>query len=172
MNTQKTLEQLQQLKLTGMYQRYKSILEMPAHQQPQDMHALMALVTIAEKEHRSHQQTNRYLRRSKLRYNAVPEEIKCTPERNLSKDTLALLADGTYIKKGRNILITGPTGCGKSFLACALGRQACEQGYSSNVINLRLCRLIIHMISSFGLSMSHSFSAWTYGEGTFGNILQ
>lgn len=131
MNTQSSLEQLQQLKMHGMHNRYKAILEMPVHQQPQDMHALVALLIMAEKEHRNQQRSNRYLRRSKLRYDAVPEEIKCTPERNLSKDTMALLADGAYIRKGKNILITGATGCGKSYLACALGRQACEQGYSS-----------------------------------------
>ena len=57
------------------------------------------------------------------------EDVYCSNERNLTKDTLMQLMDCSFIGRAENILIDGKTGCGKSFLACALGRQACFMGY-------------------------------------------
>lgn len=130
MNTQSTLEQLQQLKLQGMVKCYQAILEQPVHQQPEP-HLLIAMMADAESQHRQRQRTELYLRLSKLRYNAQTEQLHCSPERGLTKEQLLLLCNGSFIQKGENILITGATGCGKSYLACALGRRACMQGYRS-----------------------------------------
>ena len=124
MNQQSTLEQLQELKLIGMAKRYEAIIKQPVHQQPEP-HTVVALLTEAETGYRVHQRTQLYLRLSKLRYNASPEQINCTPGRGISKETLATLSDGTFIEKSENLLITGSTGCGKSYLACAMGRNAC-----------------------------------------------
>ena len=66
---------------------------------------------------------------SKLRYNATPEQINCTPGRGITKEILVTLSDGTFIEKSENLLITGSTGCGKSYFACAMGRNACLLGY-------------------------------------------
>ncbi len=77
-----------------------------------------------------------FLRLSKLRYAATLPDIKCSPQRNLTKEQLAQFADAAYIERGENILITGATGCGKSFLACALGHQACVLGYRTLYFNL------------------------------------
>lgn len=128
MNQQSTLEQLQELKLTGMAKRYESIIKQPVHQQPEP-HSIIGLLTEAEAGYRVHQRTGLYLRLSKLRYNASPEQINCTPGRGISKETLATLSDGTFIEKSENLLITGSTGCGKSYLACAMGRNACLLGH-------------------------------------------
>jgi DNA replication protein DnaC len=73
--------------------------------------------------------TELYLRLSKLRYQALPEQVNCSPERGLLSEQLIQLCDGLFIQKGDNVLITGATGCGKRFLACALGRKACMLGY-------------------------------------------
>ncbi len=73
--------------------------------------------------------TELYLRLSKLRYNAVPEQINCSSSRGITKEQLAAFCDGTFIDKTENIHITGATGCGKSYLACAIGKQACMLGY-------------------------------------------
>jgi len=140
MNTQATLEMLQQLKLYGMAHRYKTILDLAVHQQPESMHQLIALLTDAEADHRNQNRSLRNLRRSKLRYDATIEEVICTPERNLTKETIIRLSDCSFVKKGQNILIVGPTGCGKSFLACALARLACHQGYQ--VLYLRMNKFI------------------------------
>lgn len=128
MNTQSTLEQLQQLKLHGMANCYRAVLDHPVHQQPEP-HLLVGMMAEAEAQHRQHQRTELYLRLSKLRYSAQTEHVHCSPERGLGKEQLLLLSDGAFIQRGENVLITGATGCGKSYLACALGRRACVLGY-------------------------------------------
>jgi DNA replication protein DnaC len=139
MNTQITLDQLQRLKLKGMGQAYQALISMPLHDQL-SLHQAVARLTEAELQYRSHQKTQMYLRLSKLRYNAVIEQIHCSPQRNLTSETLAMLAECSFIDRAENILITGATGCGKSYLACALGRQACSLGYK--VLYLGMARLL------------------------------
>jgi len=129
-NTEQTLEHLQQLKLTGMAQTYGTILTMPLHDLP-TLHELMARLVEAELHSRTHQRTQMYLKLSNLRYDAVLEQIQCSPERNLTRDQILSLADCSFIQRAENILITGSTGCGKSYLACAFGRQACTLGYKT-----------------------------------------
>jgi len=128
MNTESTLDLLRQLKLNGMARHYQAILEQPLHQQPEG-HALVAMIAEAESNYRTHQRTELYLRMSKLRYHALPEQVHCNTLRGITKEQLLLLTDGTFIQRSENVLITGATGCGKSFLACALGRKACMLGY-------------------------------------------
>jgi DNA replication protein DnaC len=130
MNTQFTLEQLQALKLDGMAKRYQSALALPVHQQ-EEAHSLIALLCQAETEHRNHYRTQRLLKNSRLRYNAVLEEVICSPERGLTKETILRLADGMFIEKSENVLVHGVTGTGKSYLSCALGRSACLLGYKT-----------------------------------------
>jgi DNA replication protein DnaC len=128
MDTNQTLTQLKQLKLQGMANRYEGILDMASHQQPQ-AHALIAMLADAEASERTRQRTQLYLRLAKLRYSTHLEQVICTPGRGITSEQLMLLADGSYIDQAENILITGATGCGKSYLACALGRHACIKGY-------------------------------------------
>jgi len=128
MNTQQTVEQLKQLKLKGMTQAYQSLASLPVHEQF-TLHQGIAHLTQAELLHRSHQKTQMYLNLSKLRYDAVLENIQCSETRNFTKDQLLYFIDGSFIERAENVLITGATGCGKSYLACALGRQACTLGY-------------------------------------------
>jgi len=128
MNQQSTLDQLMELQLTGMAKRYEAVIQQPVHQQPEP-HTLIGLLVEAEAGHRIYQRTQLYLRLSKLRYNATPEQINCTPGRGITKEMLVTLSDGTFIERSENLLITGATGCGKSYLACALGRNACLLGH-------------------------------------------
>jgi len=128
MNQQSTLEQLQELKLSGMAKRYDAILQQPIHQQPEP-HALIALLTEAEAGYRVYQRTELYLRLAKLRYQATVEQINCTPGRGITKEMLVTLSDGTFIEKSENLLICGATGSGKSYFACAIGRNACLLGH-------------------------------------------
>ena len=130
MNTQNTLELLQQLKLSGMAQSYQGMLSLPVHQQL-SLHEGLAQLAESETEFREDRRTNMYLKLSKLRYNALPEQIHCSSERNFTKEQLSLLADGSFIDHAKNVIITGATGCGKSYLACALGRQAIIMGYKT-----------------------------------------
>jgi DNA replication protein DnaC len=115
MNTSQTLQQMKDLRLTGMHHAYGSQLELPMDQQLQG-HELIAHLMDAEGLARAN--------------------IECNPQRNLTRQTLALLSEGRYLEAGENILITGATGCGKSFLACALGHQACLMGYKTTYMNM------------------------------------
>lgn len=128
MNKNATLEQLHALRLAGMAKRYESVLALPSHQQ-EDAHSLIAMLCQAEIEYKNHYRTERLLKNSKLRYHALLEEVICKPERGLTREMLLSLSDGMFITKGENVLITGVTGTGKSYLACALGRSACLKGY-------------------------------------------
>lgn len=135
MNTQQTVEQLKSLKLTGMAKRYEAVLSLPVHEL-QDTHELVAMITQAEVEYRDQSRTLKLLKGSKLRYHALPEDILCNPERGITREQVFRLSDGMFIQKGENVLITGATGCGKSFLACALGRSACLLGYRTQYFSM------------------------------------
>lgn len=139
MNTTETLQQMQQLRLQGMYRAYHSQLELPMDQQLES-HDLIAQLVQSEQLNRAQEKTAMYLKLAKLRFPATIEQIECSSYRNLSKQQLATLAEGRYLDNGENLLITGSTGCGKSYLACALGHQACLQGYKT--IYLGMNRLI------------------------------
>lgn len=89
----------------------------------------MARLAEAEQQYRNRKRTEMYLKTSKLRYNAVMEDVICSEERNLNKEMLLKHMDCTFIDRAENLLIDGKTGCGKSFLACAVGRQACFMGH-------------------------------------------
>jgi len=130
-----SLQSMKRVKLDGMASAYEAILCMPVNQQP-SAHQMIATLIDAESQHRTHRRTELYLRLSKLRYQATLPDIQCSESRNLYPEQLAQLADGAYISRGENILITAATGCGKSFLACALGHQACVLGYRTLYFNL------------------------------------
>lgn len=130
MNTKHTLDQMMELKLFGMAKSYEVQLNQPAHHQP-DGHTLIAMLTEAEAHNRVHQRTNLYLRLAKLRYLIQPEQIHCSAERNLTREQLRFLSEVAFIENAENVLITGATGCGKSYLACALGNRACTLGHKT-----------------------------------------
>lgn len=135
MNTNQNLQQLSELKLQGMKKSYQALLDLSLDQQPEG-HEMLSLMIQAETQHRQLQRTDLLLRAGKLRYRATLDQITCSPLRNLTKDKIAFLADCSFIQNGQNILITGATGCGKSYLACALGNQACLMGYRTIYLNM------------------------------------
>jgi DNA replication protein DnaC len=135
MNTHATLEQMKELRLSGMAQTYQQQLELPVHQQL-DAHELIAQLLQSEQLNRQQEKTTYYLKLAKLRINAIPEQISCSAARNFTKQQLATLLEGQYLQQGENILITGSTGCGKSYLACALGYQCCLLGMKTTYLSM------------------------------------
>jgi DNA replication protein DnaC len=127
MNTEQTLHQMRSLKLTGMASAYQTLLSLPYDQHPPTDQLLAELVD-AEMLQRQHQKTVASIRAAKFRYQAIIEEIQYLPERNLDKNLMLRLADTAFIKRAENVFITGATGCGKSYIASALGLQACQMG--------------------------------------------
>ena len=111
-----------------MSRAYQAALSMPVQDQP-SLSMFMARLAEAEIQDRTHKKTQLFLLQSKLRYNAVLEQVHCNDNRNLSKEKLMTISDCSFVERAENLLITGATGCGKSYLACAIGRQACTLGY-------------------------------------------
>ncbi len=136
MNTETTIYQLEdQLRLKGMAMRMRAILEMPINTRP-TLELALAEMIESELLHRKDSKTEKLLKASKLRYKTPLEEITCSPERNLSKEVVLNLASCDFILQGRHILITGKAGCGKTWLSCAIGRQACLLGYKVIFYNM------------------------------------
>lgn len=130
-----TLQTMRQLKLHGMADSYEAACQLPINKLP-DIHQLVANMADAEQLHRSNKKMSMYLRLSKVRYPATIQDIICNDKRNLSKTQLHTLADSSYIDRAENILISGATGCGKSYIACAMVHQACVLGYRALYFNL------------------------------------
>jgi DNA replication protein DnaC len=130
MNRQLTLDRLHELRLTGMERIYRSMTGMQPNEQP-TVDELVARLAEAEYLDRTQRRMQVLTRQSKLRYDATLEQVYCSKERNFTRDQQQALADGSFILKATNILITGATGSGKSFLACAIGRLSCSLGYKT-----------------------------------------
>jgi DNA replication protein DnaC len=127
MNQQATLDRLNALKLPGMATLWQTLLQLPAHQWPAT-DQLVAQLLEAEWEYRQHRRTQTAIREARFRYEASLEEIIYTPQRQLDKNLVLRLADLSFVLRGENLLMTGATGCGKSYLATAFGYQACLKG--------------------------------------------
>jgi len=124
----KIQEQMSQLRLAGMKNRYNSLVE-TRHLQSLNINEGLELLLQAEVENRNIRRTERLTHNAKFRYKASLSEINYLESRNLDKNLIASLSDCTFINKGQSIIITGATGCGKSFLASAIGQQACLLGF-------------------------------------------
>ena len=135
MNTQETIIQLKELKLNGMAASLEAIMTLPVQNRP-TLELAIARMVEAEQLDRRDRKTEMYLKTSRLRYTALLEDIICGADRNFTKEDLAALSDCSFIRRHENLLIQGKCGCGKSFLACALGRQACILGYRTVYLNM------------------------------------
>ena len=139
MLTHPTLEKLQALRLTGMLNALTEQMHMP------DMGDLsfeerLGLVVDREMTERSDRRLTTRLRQAKFRLSAELEDIDYRHPRGLDTSLMLSLTSCQWVQQRRNILITGPTGVGKTWLACALGQKACREGYT--VLYLRLPRLL------------------------------
>lgn len=122
------LEKMKMLKLWGMYRSFQTDL----HQFNEDSltpDELIGQLLQSEWDDRQNRKLLRLITSARFRYNALIEEIVYNDERNLDKNQILRLADCDYIKQSQNLLVTGKTGVGKSYLACAIGHQACLKGY-------------------------------------------
>jgi DNA replication protein DnaC len=135
MNNDANLQQLNELRLWGMASSYDALLQLPVHELPTG-HQMLAQLLQAESLHRKQQRNLLLVRNARFRYLAAIEELNFASKRNLIKDQILALTDCGYIDRSENILITGSTGCGKRFLASALGYQACLMGYRVRYFNM------------------------------------
>jgi len=128
MLTHPTLDKLQSLKLTGMYEALIEQMTMPDTDALAFEERLALLVARAATQ------------RAKLRLSACIEDIDYRHPRGLDQSLMTKLASCQWVYERHNVLITGPTGIGKTWLACALGHKACRDGLSA--LYLRLPRFL------------------------------
>lgn len=127
MNTN-TLDKLRKLKFFGMFHAFKSSLETGKTNDYTADELLAHLVDI-EWEYRQNRRIDRQLLYARFRYKASVEEIHYHADRSIDRNQVMRLADCTFIDRNENLLITGSTGIGKSYVASAIGHQACILGY-------------------------------------------
>lgn len=124
-----TLEQLHSLRLTGMAEALTRQRQQP-EVQALEFEQRLGLLVDHECLHRDNRRLSRLLKAAKLRTSACVEDIDYRHPRGIERAYLATLTQGLWIEQHHNLCITGPTGTGKTWLACALGNQACRQGHS------------------------------------------
>src|SRR6056297_1471004 len=128
--------QLTDLRLHGMNRAWTALLETRKHHELSLSQGLELLLQN-EQQDRKNKRFDRLKKNAGFRYQASVEEVYTESERGVSKELMASLATGGYIRNGESVLITGASGCGKSFIASALGHQACMQGYKVAYFNLQ-----------------------------------
>jgi DNA replication protein DnaC len=128
--------QLMTLKLNGMLQCYKALKESRKLTEL-SLTDGMELLLDAESLSRDGRRFARLRQHASFRYTASIEEVRVGDARGLNQSLITELATCDYIRKGESVLITGATGCGKSFLASALGHQACAMGFKVAYFNMQ-----------------------------------
>ena len=128
--------QLSRLRLHGMSRTWQALLE-TRRQHELSLSEGLELLLQAEEQERTNNRFERLRKNARFRYQASIEELKLDASRGVDKALISTLATGEYLAKGESVLITGATGCGKSFLASALGHQACAQGYKVAYYNVQ-----------------------------------
>jgi DNA replication protein DnaC len=151
-----TLGKLNQLKLYGM-------AEALTEQSQSTMYTglsfeeRMGILVDREMILRDNRRLTNLLRGARLRYSsACPEEIDFRTPRGLSKDVILSLMQNGWLKGKQNVIITGPTGSGKTFIACALANSACRSGHSAHYIRLPRLLQELHIAR---------------GDGSYGKLL-
>jgi DNA replication protein DnaC len=130
-----TLDRLRDMRLTGMVRAYEEQLSM-ADVEALSFEERLGLLVDREATYRSNQAIKGRLQRAKLRLAATVEDIDFRLPRGLDKAQFLSLADCTYLRNHENVLITGLTGTGKSYLECALADRACREGFSSRYLRV------------------------------------
>jgi len=153
---EQTLEKLDGMRLHGMAKALRQWLEQPKEKDlaPAD---LVGLLADAEWLYRDNRKLDIRLRNAKLKQPACVEDIDYGHARGLSKAVVLDLATSRWAQAHQNIILTGPTGVGKSYLACALGQKACRDGFT--VVYRRATRLFDEL-------------AQARGDGTYPHLLR
>ncbi len=130
-----TLEKMKSMKFYGMASAFSSCLE-DGRMSMMTADEMTAFLVTSEYDDRHNRRIERYIRNARFRYNASIEKLYFGPDRDLDKNQLMRYGECDFIAKAENILITGRTGIGKSYIASALGNQACLMGYKVFYMNI------------------------------------
>jgi len=140
MTTEETFRKLSELRLYGFARALEEQLAQPQSYSALGLEERIGLLVDREWTEREARRLTRRLQLAKLRdRQACVEDIDFRHPRGLDRALLQRLATGDWIAKAQNVLVIGPTGCGKTYVACALGHKACRDGYA--VLYRRVPRL-------------------------------
>jgi DNA replication protein DnaC len=142
MLNEQTFDKLYRLKLIGMAEGFKEQLQQPT------LHDLsfeerFGLLVDRQWTFKEDCRLQRLLKEAKLKINACAEDVDYKNPRGIDKGVMMRLLSCDWIPKHQNVMISGPTGVGKTFLACALAQKACREGYRSFYI--RIPKLLYHL---------------------------
>ena len=143
MTTTITLARLRDLRLGGMAQALERQQEQVGTYDGLAFTERLGLLVEQECLEREHRKQERLIRQARFKLRASVQDIDYQHSRNIKQAQIARLAQAEWIERGQNLLITGPCGSGKTYLACAVGHNACLQGYS--VRYYRLSRLLLEL---------------------------
>jgi DNA replication protein DnaC len=144
---EQTLDMLNAMKLFGMVKGFSQRLGDPKHGELS--HAdFLGLLVQDEKDWRDNARLKRLLKAARLRQQACLEDVDYRHPRGLNKQVLLELGNAQWVTAGRNVLLTGPTGVGKSYIACALGNLAARSGQT--VLYVRAPRLFESLAQARG----------------------
>ncbi|MGC1953249.1 MAG: IS21-like element helper ATPase IstB [Gammaproteobacteria bacterium] len=142
-----TLEKLQILRLSGMHKALSEQMNI-ADSDTLSFEERLGLLADREMTEREDRRLKTRLRQAKLKLNACIEDIDYRSTRGLDKALILQLASCRWVHEGLNLIINGPTGVGKTWIACALAHQACREGYKA--LYLRLPRLFEELTLAHG----------------------
>ena len=138
-----TIDKLHALALAGMARALADQLERPDYA-ALSFEERLGLLVDREMQDRENRRLARHLKAARLRSDAVIEDLDLRGPRGLDRATVLGLAEGHWVTAHRNVLVTGPTGVGKTFLACALAHAAIRRGHTA--LYLRLPRLLDELV--------------------------
>jgi len=150
-----TLEKLQTLRLSGMYKALTEQINMP-ESETLSFEERLGLLADRELTERQDRRLKTRLREARLKHNACLEDLDYRAPRGLDRALLVQLASCRWIHDGLNLIINGPTGVGKTWIACALAQKACREGYSA------LYRRLPRLFEELGLA---------HGDGRFTKLM-
>lgn len=127
MNNQ-TLEKLRQMRLFGMHDAFKTSLENTIKEK-MTQNQFVSHLGHSEFDNRKNRAVERAVRAAQFRYNATLDDVDYTFERGLDRNQVERLAAMEFVRDHKDLIITGPTGTGKSYLATSLGYKACQDGF-------------------------------------------
>ena len=123
-----TLEKMKQMKLHGMHGSFKTAIE-TGRTDDYTLDQFISMITEAEWDNRHNRKIERLIKNARFRYKSSVENIIYDETRNIEKNNILRLAVCDFIERNEDVLITGSTGVGKSYIATSLGYQACIEGY-------------------------------------------
>lgn len=132
---EKTMQLMKEMRLYGMHRAFTTTMETGGPSTGYTNDELVAYLVQCEWDDRHNRRIERLTKSARFRYTAVMEAIDYRPSRQLDKNLVRRLGSCGFIQKRENILITGSTGVGKSYLASAIGHQACSMGSKTMCFN-------------------------------------